>query len=89
LLTVADRGTFAGYCQAWARWRQCEEIIACDGLSVPGHRGIMRKHPLTSVAGRYLDAMRGFAQEFGLTPQARSRLSLPARGDEEEDSDLD
>jgi P27 family predicted phage terminase small subunit len=89
LLTVADRAAFAGYCQAWARWRECEERIAAEGAVVPGHRAIMRKHPLTPVAARYLDAMRGFAQEFGLTPQARSRLSLPGHDEPEDEADLD
>jgi P27 family predicted phage terminase small subunit len=89
LLTIADRGCFAGYCQAWARWRQAEGNIAAEGLSIPGHRGVIRKHPLASVAARYLDAMRAFAQEFGLTPQARTRINAPSAPEDDDDEGLD
>lgn len=88
LLTVADRAAFAAYCQAWARWRQCEERIAADGAVLPGHRGVLRKHPLTSVGARYLEMMRAFGAEFGLSPQARSRLSLPPSSEDDDPEGL-
>jgi P27 family predicted phage terminase small subunit len=89
LLTLVDRACFAGYCQAWARWREAEEVIAREGPTVEGHRHIQRKHPLTSVAGRYLDAMRAFAIEFGLMPQSRTRIHAPSLPEDDDDEGLD
>lgn len=76
LLTPLDRGPFAALCQCWARWRQAEEVLAEEGMSMPGHRGVLRKHPLTSVAAQYQAALKVWCQEFGLTPAGRSRISV-------------
>ena len=79
LLTLLDRGAFAALCQSWARWRQAEEVLAVEGLIMPGHRGVLRKHPLTTVAQQYQQMMRVWCQELGLTPSSRGRISVPNR----------
>jgi len=77
LLTIVDRAALAAYCQAWARWRLCEAVISAEGATVPGHRGVMRKHPLLPACHAYLQLMRAFAAELGLSPSSRGRLSVP------------
>lgn len=81
LLTHLDRATFAAYCQAWAWVRRYEEIVAKEGMVIPGHRGVPRKHPLLSALNAATAAVRALGCEFGLTPVSRSRISLPTATD--------
>lgn len=81
LLTVLDRAAFAAYCVAVARFREASAVLAREGNVVPGHRGVLRKHPMVTVLRQSLDLLRAFAQEFGLTPAARTRIEVPERPD--------
>lgn len=89
LLTVLDAVAFASLCESWASWRRCEEIIEHEGAVVPGHRGVMRKHPLLSAANAYQQAVRAFCAEFGLTPASRQRLDVVAEVEDDGEEDLD
>jgi len=91
LLTPLDRAAFAGYCQLYARWRQAERVLAVEGETIPGHRGVLRKHPMLTVARQALELMRKFGEEFGLSPAARQRLRVkpPASDDDDFEGLLD
>lgn len=81
LLTQIDVGILAGYCQQWGIY-----VKASRGLK----RGLVKKsknkagaayeavNPLFSVAHRALEQCRMLAQEFGLTPAARTKLKVEA-----------
>lgn len=84
LLTVLDRAAFAALCQSWARWRQAEEVLAVEGLTKPGHRAVLRKHPLTTVAQQYQQMVKVWCQELGLTPSSRGRISVPKQPEKED-----
>jgi P27 family predicted phage terminase small subunit len=88
LLTTLDRATFACYCESWAWVRRCEAIIAQEGQVVAGHRGIMKKHPLLSALNAATDSMLTVAREFGLTPQARTRIQVSATPEDDGWGDL-
>lgn len=87
LLKQVDRTALAGYCQAYARWRQAEEKIGkrltYGYTNKAGARNKLAK-PEISMAQRYLDQVKSFCAEFGLTPSSRSRMTLPGVGDEED-----
>jgi P27 family predicted phage terminase small subunit len=88
LLTIVDRLTLAGYCQAYARWRQAEEAIEKYGMIGKTESGYVQQLPYVSIAQKSLQLMKNLASEFGLTPSARSRLSVkPPEGDNEDDLD--
>jgi P27 family predicted phage terminase small subunit len=65
---------FAGYCQAYARWKQAEERITDRGLVIRTPSGYPQQVPYISIAQQYLRLMHQFAEQFGLTPAARSRI---------------
>lgn len=88
-LTVLDRGALAAYCQSWAEFRQITEIIDREGMVIPGHRGIDRKHPLLPALHQAMEGVRGWSQEFGMTPLSRSRMSVGEVEQEEEPPWLD
>ncbi len=65
---------FAGYCQAYARWKEAEEFISKHGTIVKTPSGYWQQVPQVSIAQTYLKIMNKFCEQFGLTPSARSRI---------------
>ena len=74
ILTEIDMAAFAGYCQAYARWKAAEEFISKHGAIVKTPSGYWQQVPQVSIAQQYMKAMQKFAEQFGLTPAARSRI---------------
>lgn len=90
LATKIDRTALAGYCQAYARWREAEEFVTKHGSVLPvkdenGNLKYLQQVPQVGIAHKNLLIVKALCAEFGLTPSARSRISLPGR---EEDDDL-
>lgn len=65
---------FAGYCQAYARWKEAEEFITQHGTIVKTLSGYWQQVPQVSIAQTYLKIMNKFAEQFGLTPSSRSQI---------------
>lgn len=88
LLTKIDMAALAGYCQAYARWREAEEILEREGLTMEHTNKAgatnVSLHPAFFAAQKYLAQMKAFATEFGLTPSSRSRINLPEQKEEDE-----
>lgn len=74
ILTEVDMAAFAGYCQAYARWKEAEEFITQHGSIFRTKSGYVQPVPQVSIAQTYLKIMNRFAEQFGLTPSARSRI---------------
>ena len=74
ILTEVDMAAFAGYCQAYARWKEAEEFITQHGTIVKTPSGYWQQVPQVSIAQTYLKIMNKFAEQFGLTPSSRSRI---------------
>ena len=74
ILTEVDMAAFAGYCQAYARWKEAEEFISQHGTIVRTPSGYWQQVPQVSIAQTYLKVMNRFAEQFGLTPASRSRI---------------
>ena len=74
VLTEVDMAAFAGYCQAYARWKEAEEVITQHGSIVKTPSGYWQQVPQVSIAQTYLKIMNRFAEQFGLTPASRSRI---------------
>lgn len=74
VLTEVDMAAFAGYCQAYARWKEAEEFITQHGSIVKTPSGYWQQVPQVSIAQTYLKIMNKFAEQFGLTPASRSRI---------------
>lgn len=76
LLTVIDGAALAGYCQAYARWKQAEALLDREGLVITTQSGYSQPHPAVAIAQKSLALVRAFCSEFGLTPAARSSLHV-------------
>lgn len=75
VLSEIDTAAFAGYCQAFARWKEAEEFISLHGTIFKTPSGYIQQVPQVAIAKSYLKIMQGFCSEFGLTPSSRSRVS--------------
>lgn len=74
ILTKMDMTAFAGYCQAYARWKEAEEFLTKHGSLVKTPNGYWQQVPQVSIAQSNLKIMMNIAAQFGLTPSARSRI---------------
>ena len=74
VLTPADRGALAAYCQAWARWVEAERKIETEGMVTTTPSGYEMQSPWVGIANKALELMRAFAAEFGMTPSSRTRV---------------
>jgi len=88
LLSKADRPALAAYCTAWSRWVDAEAQVKKYGAVVKSpDKGFPMKSPYLSIAEQALETMRQMMVEFGLTPSSRSRIRVPAGGDEADELD--
>lgn len=85
VLTQVDATAFAGYCQAYARWKEAEEFLTKHGTIFKTPSGYIQQVPQVSIAQTYLKVMKDFCSEFGLTPAARSRIQVNTVQNETED----
>ncbi len=81
VLTSIDVDAFAAYCQVYSRWKAAEEFIAKHGDVYPlrdenGRVRYMQQFPQVAIAKSLLQTLRGYQQEFGLTPAARTRIEV-------------
>lgn len=75
LLTDMDMVAFAGYCQAYARWKEAEDFLTQHGSIVRTPNGYLQQVPQVTIAQTNLRTVLRFCEQFGLTPSARSRIS--------------
>ena len=85
ILTEVDMTAFAGYCQAYARWKEAEEFISRHGAIVKTPSGYWQQVPQVSIAQTYLRLMNRFCEQFGLTPSSRSRIAADASNSDSDD----
>ena len=87
VLTQADLTAFAGYCQAYARWKEAEEVISQHGSIFQTPSGYVQQVPQVSIAQQNLKIMQSFCSEFGLTPATRARIIANGGGKDDASSD--
>lgn len=82
VLTHLDRDSLAVYCEAVVHYRQAAELIDRSAVLVKSGGGRLVKNPALQVARDQAAIIRGFAREPGLTPSARSGISVPEAEDD-------
>jgi P27 family predicted phage terminase small subunit len=86
LISAIDGGALAAYCQTYSQWVDAEEKIQQFGTVIKTPKGYPIQSPYVAIANRAKDQIRKLAVEFGMTPAARSRLSVERK--ENADADL-
>jgi P27 family predicted phage terminase small subunit len=76
VLSDWDAECFAVFCDAVVQHRRARELIGA-ALLVKGRRDGLVTNPAWRIYRDSAALIRSFAQEFGLTPSARSGIELP------------
>jgi P27 family predicted phage terminase small subunit len=84
LLTRADVGPLSRYCDTWAWWRRCREVIDRDGDTVvvrddAGRVKWGQQRPEVGIVSKLAQQMSRLEAEFGLSPSARSAIHCPVQ----------
>lgn len=80
ILGEEDGTALAAYCILFSRWVEAEETIQREGITVTTATGRLIKHPAVTIAEKALSQLGGFIADFGLSPQARSRINVKKAG---------
>lgn len=80
----ADRMMLSNYCESWAIWREACEEIKRDGVTVIGREGHLIAHPASVRREAASREMLKFAQEYGMTASARTRVSVAPKTPEKD-----
>jgi len=94
VMTLADRETFALYCQLTAEWWELTKFLAEHGTvytikNAEGKAVDVREYPQSRQRGKITEQLVKLGREFGLTPASRSRVrpildSEPGTNDDSE-----
>lgn len=78
LLTKIDRAELAAYCEAFASFREATEALQREGNKpvIKTHNGNWVQNPWISIRNKSAESMHKYAQQFGMTPSARTRISV-------------
>jgi len=79
-VTSADRDALVCYCEAVATHRRASELLARSDILIKAlHGDRLVRNPLLAIQRDAAHTIRQFAQEFGLTPSARSSIRVGQR----------
>ena len=76
ILDRVDRLSLYSMCVFWARAIQAGKVVAKQGHLVRGAGGHIREHPSLKTERESFAAFHRVAEQFALTPVARTRLGL-------------
>ena len=76
MLDLVDEVALRMLATQYARWCQAGRVVAIDGHFVRGSVGQLREHPAIKIEREAHGLYVKTAEQFGLTPMARTRLGL-------------
>lgn len=81
VLHCGDLEAFAMYCHAHDEYEKCNKTLAADGEYHTGPTGKISPHPALHQRLRWVEVMRRFQSEFGLTPSARNNVRVEKKAE--------
>jgi P27 family predicted phage terminase small subunit len=87
LLTCVDGAALEAYCNAYANMVVCQTVINTLGLTFTTETGYVAQRPEVGIVNKSLAAIKSLCAEFGLTPSARARMSLPGTTEDADEMD--
>jgi len=85
LLTEADRAEFCNYCVAWSDFVEAVKTLQEQGKYYETQQGYVYPNPAVGERNKAAERMHRYAQQFGLTPSHRQKIST-SKHDENTDS---
>jgi P27 family predicted phage terminase small subunit len=77
LLTGLDISALEGYVVTYAKWREAEQRLAEEGLTITTPNGCTQIHPAQSISNQTQKLLLSWVRSFGLSPDSRGRMDLP------------
>lgn len=74
LAYACDQDSLRCYCEAVVSHRRASAVLKASGVLVKGLHGTLVRNPALQIQRDAATTVRAFAQEFGLTPSARSSI---------------
>ena len=74
VLSIADRGSLAAYCSAYALAMEALDMVQKHGAMIKSPNGYPVQSPYLSHLNKQTEIMMRIASEFGFTPASRSRI---------------
>ena len=82
LIKQPDMASLVAYCLTWDRLVQAQAIVELEGMVLQDDKqGRAQRHPALLTLEMASRELRSWAQQFGLTPSAESRLKTPKDND--------
>lgn len=90
ILTNVDIAALGMYCDAYSKYQLATEKINKEGMFVEytnkaGATNVV-EHPAVKAQVKYADLIKKLCGEFGLTPSARAKITLPKQEEEKEET---
>jgi P27 family predicted phage terminase small subunit len=85
LLSGLDRASLAVYCSAVAEFEQASAVLRKNGRTFETPNGFLQARPEVAMMHRSAAIIRMFAEQFGLTPSARTRLGKDVVDEDDDD----
>ena len=81
VLARVDRAILVGYCESWAMFTNAQRMVHDKGIIQTSKEGVHRPAAHVRVLNDARSAFLKFAQELGLSPSARVRLTCKVSPD--------
>lgn len=76
VLSKADTGAMAAYCQAFGEFVEATKLVKAKGYTTVTDKGNVVRRPEVGIANTAMKLMVSIAREFGMTPSARSNVDV-------------
>jgi P27 family predicted phage terminase small subunit len=76
VLTEADEIALGNLCQAYSTLIEAQRQMAKTGILYKTKSGHVQQSPLLGIVNAQVHIVNGLLREFGLTPSARSRVTV-------------
>lgn len=74
LLSAIDQVALEGYCISYHRWREAEDVLDAEGLTMLTPQNFEMQRPEVSIANQARKQCLEFLREFGLSPASRGKV---------------
>jgi P27 family predicted phage terminase small subunit len=81
VLTEADGIALGNLCQTYSTMLKAQEKLNELGILYKSPSGYVMQSPLLNIVSACIDTLNKLSREFGLTPAARSRLTVTTAND--------
>lgn len=76
ILDGVDRMALEALCLQWARAKKAAKLVQAQGMYAKGASGQMTEHPALATERNAHQQFLRFAEQYALTPVARTRLGI-------------